>query len=157
MSRFPRARLFLRRALKGCGVIALGLVTAGLVLGCCAFASPGYNGPVSDHFDGEEFHNQETRQRPGFFGLLEWQLSREPDPWRDWTDAAPGPRPAERVGIGQMRVTFINHATTLIQMDGLNILTDPVWSDLVGPASLVGPRRVRPPGIRFEDLPPIDV
>jgi L-ascorbate metabolism protein UlaG (beta-lactamase superfamily) len=56
-----------------------------------------------------------------------------------------------------MRVTFINHATALIQMDGVNILTDPVYSDLVGPASLVGPSRVRPPGIRFEDLPPIDV
>jgi L-ascorbate metabolism protein UlaG (beta-lactamase superfamily) len=51
----------------------------------------------------------------------------------------------------------VNHATVLIQMDGLNILTDPVWSERIGPVSWAGPKRHRPPGIRFEDLPPIDV
>jgi L-ascorbate metabolism protein UlaG (beta-lactamase superfamily) len=54
-----------------------------------------------------------------------------------------------------LRVTFINHSTVLLQMDGLNILTDPIWSKRSVP--LVGQRRRRPPGIRFEDLPPIDV
>jgi L-ascorbate metabolism protein UlaG (beta-lactamase superfamily) len=44
----------------------------------------------------------------------------------------------------------------LLQLGGANILTDPVWSDRVGPVSWAGPRRVRPPGLRFEDLPPID-
>src|SRR5205807_10116960 len=42
------------------------------------------------------------------------------------------------------------------QFDGLNILTDPVWSKRVSPLPFVGPRRHRPPGIRFDDLPPID-
>jgi len=51
----------------------------------------------------------------------------------------------------------VNHATVLLQMDGLNVLTDPIWSDRCSPLSFVGPRRRRPPGIRFEDLPPIDV
>jgi L-ascorbate metabolism protein UlaG (beta-lactamase superfamily) len=51
-------------------------------------------------------------------------------------------------------VTFVNHSTILIQMDGVNILTDPNWSDRSVPG--VGRRRRRPPGIRFEDLPPID-
>jgi L-ascorbate metabolism protein UlaG (beta-lactamase superfamily) len=55
-----------------------------------------------------------------------------------------------------VRVTFINHATTLIQLDGVNVLTDPIWSDRASPVSFAGPHRVRPPGIRFEDLPPID-
>jgi L-ascorbate metabolism protein UlaG (beta-lactamase superfamily) len=54
-------------------------------------------------------------------------------------------------------VTFINHATTLIQVDGVNILTDPIYSDRPSPVPFLGPRRVRPPGVRFEDLPPIDV
>ena len=45
----------------------------------------------------------------------------------------------------------------LIQTQGLNILTDPVWSDKVGPLDLVGPTRVAPPGIRFDDLPKIDL
>jgi L-ascorbate metabolism protein UlaG (beta-lactamase superfamily) len=56
-----------------------------------------------------------------------------------------------------MRVTFIDHATLLIQMDDLNILTDPIWSERTSPVAFAGPRRHRPPGIRFDDLPPIDV
>jgi L-ascorbate metabolism protein UlaG (beta-lactamase superfamily) len=60
------------------------------------------------------------------------------------------------VGKGELRVTFVNHATVLIQMDGLNLLTDPIWSERCSPLSWAGPRRFRPPGIRFEALPPID-
>ena len=60
-------------------------------------------------------------------------------------------------GDGRLRITFINHSTTLIQIDGVNILTDPVWSRRVSPVSFTGPRRHRPPGIRFDDLPPIDL
>lgn len=56
-----------------------------------------------------------------------------------------------------MAVTFINHATVLIQLPGLNVLTDPVWSRRVSPLSWLGPRRVRAPGVRFEELPRIDV
>ena len=62
-----------------------------------------------------------------------------------------------RVDDGRLRITFINHSTTLIQIDGVNILTDPVWSQRVSPVSFTGPRRHRPPGIRFDDLPPIDL
>ncbi len=57
----------------------------------------------------------------------------------------------------QLRVTFINHTTVLLQTHGVNILTDPIWSNRCGPVSWFGPRRVRPPGIRFQDLPAIDV
>jgi len=77
--------------------------------------------------------------------------------WPEHPDATFGPRPPERVDGGRLRVTFINHSTTLVQMDGVNILTDPVWSERVSPVSFVGPRRHRPPGIRFDDLPPIDL
>jgi L-ascorbate metabolism protein UlaG (beta-lactamase superfamily) len=55
-----------------------------------------------------------------------------------------------------MRVTFINHATTLLQADNLNILTDPIWSERCSPSAHIGPKRHRAPGIRFRDLPPID-
>ena len=155
-ARSPLRRRLRRAALVlGVGIAGVAALAAGL--GCCTFSAPGYTGPRSDHFDGEVFHNQETREHEGFVSVIKWQLSREPGPWREWTDAPPGPRPPERVGRGDLRVTFINHATTLIQMDGLNILTDPVWSNVVGPAFELGPRRVRPPGIRYEDLPPIDV
>ncbi|HEU4521778.1 MAG TPA: MBL fold metallo-hydrolase, partial [Thermoanaerobaculia bacterium] len=83
-------------------------------------------------------------------------LTAERGPWREWVDDPPGPPPPARVNDGRLRVTFVNHATTLIQMDGVNILTDPIWSERCSPVSWAGPKRHRPPGIRFEDLPPID-
>src|SRR5262249_46752830 len=55
-------------------------------------------------------------------------------------------------------VTWVGHSTLLVQLDGVNILTDPVWSHRLGPLSgPVGGNRFTPPGIRLEDLPPIDV
>ncbi|MCG8372949.1 MAG: MBL fold metallo-hydrolase, partial [Balneolales bacterium] len=68
-----------------------------------------------------------------------------------------GPRPAEKINDSTQVITYINHSTFLIQTDGLNILTDPVFSKRVSPFSFAGPKRMRPPGIRFEDLPDIDV
>jgi len=118
-------------------------------------AAPHYRGHVSDHFDGERFRNRERAVRQGSF--WKWQFTREPGFWPAWVDAQPGPRPPERVGDQTLRVTFINHATMLIQLDGLNVLTDPIWSDRTSPVSWAGPKRHRPPGICFDDLPPIDV
>ena len=54
-------------------------------------------------------------------------------------------------------MTFVGHSTVLIQAEGLNVLTDPIWSGRASPVRWAGPRRHRPPGLRFEDLPPIDV
>jgi len=54
-------------------------------------------------------------------------------------------------------ITWIGHATLLVQVDGLNVLTDPSWSDRAGPTSWIGARRVTAPGLAFEDLPRIDV
>ncbi len=53
-------------------------------------------------------------------------------------------------------ITWIGHATLLVQVDGLSILTDPQWSDRAGPTSWLGPRRLGPPGLAFEALPRID-
>src|SRR6266446_319141 len=54
-------------------------------------------------------------------------------------------------------VTWIGHSTLLVQLDGVNLLTDPTWSERLGPLSgTIGVRRFTPPGIAFEDLPPID-
>jgi L-ascorbate metabolism protein UlaG (beta-lactamase superfamily) len=54
-------------------------------------------------------------------------------------------------------VTWVGHATLLVQLDGVNLLTDPQWSERASPVSFAGPRRVTPPGMRIEDLPPIHV
>ena len=119
-------------------------------------AAPRFRGVKSDHFDGERFHNHQSGWQTEA-SFLQWQMNREPGRWREWVDAAPGPPPPARAGDGGLRVTFVNHATTLIQMDGMNILTDPIWSDRCSPVSFAGPKRHRPPGIRFEELPKIDV
>jgi L-ascorbate metabolism protein UlaG (beta-lactamase superfamily) len=62
-----------------------------------------------------------------------------------------------RANNEQYTVTWIGHSTLLIQMDGLNILTDPIWSDRSSPLQFVGPSRHVPPGIAFDDLPAIDI
>ncbi len=56
-----------------------------------------------------------------------------------------------------LSVTWIGHSTVLLQMGGLNILTDPIWSERASPFRLLGPRRVTPPGAALESLPPLDL
>ena len=51
----------------------------------------------------------------------------------------------------------MNHSTFLIQGNGVNILTDPIWSDRASPFAWAGPQRMRPPGVAIEALPPIHV
>jgi N-acyl-phosphatidylethanolamine-hydrolysing phospholipase D len=53
-------------------------------------------------------------------------------------------------------VTWIGHSTLLVQMDGVTFLTDPIWSERASPFAFAGPKRVVPPGIAFDALPPID-
>ncbi len=52
-------------------------------------------------------------------------------------------------------VTWVGHSTFLVQLDGVNILTDPHWGERASPVDFAGPRRLVPPGLAFEDLPPI--
>ncbi len=118
------------------------------------FATGRWVGPASERFDGVRFCNLAPTDHAGAADLLRWQLHRESGPWRR-VAAAPGPAPARRVD--DLRVTFVGHATTLVQVTGLNVLTDPLWAERSSPVSWAGPRRYRPPGIRFEDLPPIDL
>jgi len=138
-------------------LLTVSLLAAGTVLVAgCLFSAPGYQGARSTNFDGDKFKNQQAGGNKGFFKFLKWRLTREPGQWGDFRHEEPGPRPADRVGSGTIRVTPVNHSTVLIQVDGINLLTDPIWSDRASPVSLAGPHRVRPPGIRFDDLPPID-
>jgi L-ascorbate metabolism protein UlaG (beta-lactamase superfamily) len=132
------------------------LLLALCVAGLAACAGPRYQGPPSDHFDGQRFHNAEPFDK-GWRDLLRYYRTREPGVWVRDMGIAPGPPPQQRVGPGELRVTVVNHATVLIQADGLNVLTDPIWSERASPVSWAGPRRFVPPGLRFEDLPPIDL
>ncbi len=119
-------------------------------------SGPKYRGPVSDHFDGKKFFTPGGRPAQGLSGVFKWMTNRKREPWKEQMNIPYGAKPPERVGRGA-RITFINHSSFLIQADGINILTDPVWSERVSPFSWLGPRRMRPAGIRFEDLPKIDL
>lgn len=103
------------------------------------------------------FRNQTPIRHESFGDLIRWLAHRDSGPWRRRTGVPPSPPPPLRVGRGDMRVTFVNHATVLLQMDGVNVLTDPIWSERCSPVSFAGPRRFVAPGLRFEELPPIDV
>ncbi len=121
-----------------------------------AACAPRYTGPVTDHFNGKTFYNPGMPERTKG-GLLKWLLNRDKGFWPDQFNALTGPAPVARIPGDSVVVTFVNHSTFLLQTAGLNILTDPVWSKRVGPTAWLGIKRRRPPGLRFEDLPPIDV
>jgi N-acyl-phosphatidylethanolamine-hydrolysing phospholipase D len=80
---------------------------------------------------------------------------RDPDPGEFHRVAPSFARP--RAAADRLTVTWVGHSTLLIQIDGLNVLTDPMWGQRASPVSFAGPRRWVPPGIGFDELPPIDV
>ncbi len=121
-------------------------------------ANPYYQGPQSDHFDGEIFFNPGGGPPRGLADLLRWQFGGGRAKWpSSWPSPFPPAKPAQRIDGDGLRVTMVGHASLLIQAAGLNILVDPVWSSRVSPLSFAGPKRVNAPGIAFEDLPPIDL
>jgi L-ascorbate metabolism protein UlaG (beta-lactamase superfamily) len=120
-----------------------------------------YSGPVSDHFNGERFFDPNGTPPRGRRDLNRWLVERY---WRGtrakWPAWAPSPyrdRPPRQVESAAWRVSYVGHASFLLQTAGLNILLDPVWSMRASPFRRVGPKRVNDPGIAFADLPPIDV
>lgn len=112
--------------------------------------------PASDHFDGKRFHNPGYPGAKTLLDVLKWQIFDEKKPWPSQVENIPFPMPVLDPRDKAL-FTFINHATYLIQMSSLNILTDPVFSERVSPLSWIGPKRVRRPGLELENLPPIQV
>lgn len=130
-------------------------VLAVLFIGQTISTQP-YRGATSDHFDGKKFVNPGNVTAKGFPDLFKFLLGRDQGPWTKNYETYVGKKP-KSPEKGQVKLTFVNHSTFLIQWEKFNILTDPVWSDRCSPFTFVGPQRMRPPGIRFEDLPKIDL
>lgn len=117
-----------------------------------------YRGPRSDHFDGARFFNPGAAQAKGLGEVLRWKLSSRATTWPDLSHESPVfAQPPATVTGNELRATFVNHSTVLLQVAGCNLLTDPIWSERASPLPWVGPRRHRPPGVRWDDLPRIDV
>ncbi len=121
------------------------------LVGCDA----AYVGEQADHFDGKRFFHDEKDYT--FRDTLKWMLTADPAVWPDWIEDPPQPPPPADVEPGALRITHINHATMLIQMDGVNLLTDPIWSERSSPVTWAGPKRVRAAGVKIADLPRIDI
>lgn len=103
-------------------------------------------------FDGRRYRNPDGLGSPPWSVPLALMLARRP---RRYRARVVRPQTPPALEGARAVVTFIGHSTFLIQTPRGHILTDPVFSDRVGPLRGVGTRRVRGPGIPFDDLPPI--
>ncbi len=141
-----------RSLLAVCFGILLMLFFSGLL-----YEGEGYHGKKSDHFDGRHFFNHSKHVgRQYYAAIQDVFLGRQT--LGKWAERENKQYPVlpSRIYGEELKVTFVNHSTVLIQTQGLNILTDPIWSDYAGPLPYLSPYRYRPPGILFENLPEID-
>lgn len=107
-----------------------------------------------DHFDGRRFFNPTGPAIQPFTRVPRLLL----EPRTRWPARVDGqPARPEPLNDSTAVLTFIGHSTFLIQTAAGNILTDPIYSDRAGPWNVFGPRRVRPPAVTLDDLPPISV
>lgn len=145
--------------------MALTLALAALLAGCSS--PPASDAPSSPHRNAQGFRNPSGVQVEKPLGeLLRWQWEK----WRDGLPPAAGqatPQQAPELGFlhsnaragAQMQptLTWIGHASTLVQASGLNVLTDPMFSQRAFMVQWLGPQRQQPPGLTLAQLPHIDV
>ncbi len=142
-----------RKVIKGAAGMAAVAAVGGVAM--ANGKNKYYSGPVSDHFDGTRFFNPGGEAPRGGMDLLRWQFGGGKKVWPKSVPLPEAAQPDPRAD--DLRITMVGHATMLIQTAGLNILTDPVWSDRASPLAFAGPKRVTAPGIAFDDLPKVDL
>lgn len=116
-----------------------------------------YSGPISNHFNGKIFVNTTPYKIKTTSDLFRWWFSQNKKPWPKHVANLPHSNIQTPLTSNEVRITFINHATVLIQTQHVAILSDPIWSLRASPFTWLGPHRVRAPGIAFDELPKIDV
>ncbi len=131
------------------------------------YRSPRYKGQKSDHFNGKQFKNilefsfttdKKLHSIKHGFGFLVRKLTTSS--WQKRKLPAGLSAPQERIFGKEIVVTYINHSTVLLQTEGVNIITDPVWSKHASPwpfSDFLGPVRYMDPGVLLEMLPKIDI
>lgn len=127
-----------------------------LLLMMASFESMSKTYKTSDHYNGKTFLNPGQNDLKSFWQVLKWKMTNARV---DWPETVANKNfPLRPLGLDEkVSATWINHSTFLLQFPGLNVLTDPVYSDRTSPFTFAGPKRVREAGIPFDILPKIDV
>lgn len=113
--------------------------------------------PLSNHCDGKRFFNPHAKEKFHFFRLLKWLIKRKQAKWPKWVQNHCQCQIPIELKEKEIAITFINHASFLIQTTNLNILIDPIYSKRPSPSFFFGFKRVRLPGVPFDSLPSIDL
>lgn len=146
-----------RKFLKWFGVSSLTIFGSGATFSAWKPANFYYKGPKSDHYNGVNFFNPEGVEPRTLAEVAKWQWQGGKAKWpQEYPSPFDKAKPELRVDGDDIKITMIGHATLLVQVAGLNFITDPVFVERASPVQFAGPKRVNPPGVRFEDLPPID-
>jgi N-acyl-phosphatidylethanolamine-hydrolysing phospholipase D len=140
--------------------VAVVALTAVLAASCSSVGGPRQGAPAHHRIGGYANVDSLTPPPPTWTRLrffVARMLSTTFAPRTASFPVVAGDGRAVRDNRGDPMLTWVGHATLLVQLDGVNILTDPQWSRRASPVSFAGPARVTPPALRFEDLPPIHV
>lgn len=146
----------------------LALTAGVLVFSACTRANAQYN-PAKPHHTSDGFKNNYSTSAPkSQSDFFRWQYRRLVDglpkpPQTPTPTVAPDLAFIQSNGkpvtpsLMKPAITWVGHATMLVQTNGLNVLTDPIFSERASPVQSLGPKRAQPPGLNIEQLPPIDV
>jgi N-acyl-phosphatidylethanolamine-hydrolysing phospholipase D len=141
----------------------------GGIVGCAAWLSQSVNAnynPAKSHHTPDGFKNNYPHATGESFWKWQWERLREgtPSPPSDgWASVLPSVKPdvaflkANRGSSAERTMTWIGHATVLLQTSGVNVLTDPVFSERTSPVQFAGPKRQVPLMMTVDELPDIDV
>ena len=136
------------------------ILFAWLTMSGCAHSqsTPEAESPLPKHHlpDGTFRNNNRSSINKPFSDLLRWWWTQEIPESISFPLAKNNPAFLQQ-NRTEPTLTWIGHATLLIQFDGLNLLTDPHLTERASPLSFFGPTRHTPPGLSFEELPEIDV
>lgn len=145
----------MRKIIKIVNLLIFLLIIVGIV--GCKSSKNIYSGEISDHYNGKKFINTNGDQGNGFKEVFKFLRTSKKGKWTKNYETYTRDTLIKNNYTDDIKLIFVNHSTFLIQLDTLNILTDPIWSKRCSPSQLIGPARYRPTGIIFESLPNIDV
>ncbi len=141
-------------------VAAAALAVAAAIVPGCVTVNPYYEQSKAHHRPGGFQNIDPTAVPRPFSDFLRWRRERIgleiPPPKMDLSAIVPDLGYITR-NRSEFAVTWIGHATALVQIGGLNVLTDPIFSERASPVQWMGPKRWQPPGVLLRELPHIDI